>query len=86
MQKNIHPLRILAAVVIAVVIIAALAPVMEKGMYLANEHSQKSSAVKAARSGVSDYYYNKYGEYPEITDTEPVWGSTGYIIAPPINY
>lgn len=44
------------------------------------ENVKKNNAVKAAQSGVESYFYDKYGEYPEITDIKPVWERYGYII------
>lgn len=46
----------------------------------AGEHIRKSKAVRAAQNGVESYFYEKYGEYPEITDIEPEWRRYGYII------
>ena len=43
-----------------------------------SEHLRK--ALKAARNGVESYFYEKYGEYPEITAIEPQWRRSGYII------
>lgn len=45
-----------------------------------SEHLRKAQAVKAARNGVESYFYEKYGEYPEITAIEPQWRRSGYII------
>lgn len=46
----------------------------------AEHHINKNKAVKAARNGVESYFYEKYGEYPEITDIRPEWRRSGYII------
>lgn len=45
-----------------------------------SEHLRKAQAVKTARNGVESYFYEKYGEYPEITAIEPQWRRSGYII------
>lgn len=46
----------------------------------AGQHINKVKAVRAAQNGVESYFYEKYGEYPEITDIEPQWKRIGYII------
>lgn len=73
---------VLTAVIIIslIILLPVLFPLIGKVIDYSIEASEKNKAVKAARNGVSDYFYGKYSEYPEIADVEPVWDYYGYII------
>lgn len=71
---------IIPSVIGALVFLSALCGLFCMLFGSPSEHLRKAQAVKAARNGVESYFYEKYGEYPEITAIEPQWRRSGYII------
>ncbi|MGN0608996.1 MAG: hypothetical protein ACI4J6_07300 [Oscillospiraceae bacterium] len=81
MKINTGHIIILAAVIIAIIIVVFIfAPLISMITDYAGEVSKSNAAVKAAQNGVDCYYYEKYGEHPEITGINSGLEWSGYII------